>query len=99
MNILTTFYHTQSGEQALRVPIAFDIIRKPEFSCDIESKKFKRKSPVNKNELMLNIVVSILHGYLRGKVHTNLSRFIRIMQTANLNSYFGIRSNNAVKFL
>lgn len=52
MNILTTFCHTQSGEQVLRVPIAFDIIRKPEFSCDIESKKVKCKSHVTKNELM-----------------------------------------------
>jgi hypothetical protein len=52
MNILTAFYHTQSGEQPLRVPIAFDIIRKPVFSCDIESKKVKRKSNVTKNELM-----------------------------------------------
>ena len=34
--------------QPLRVPIAFNIIRKPEFSCDIKSKKIKRKSHVTK---------------------------------------------------
>lgn len=52
INMLTTFLHTQSGEQPLRIPIAFDIISKPEFSCDIKSKKVKRKSHVTKNELM-----------------------------------------------
>ena len=52
INLLTTFYHTQTGELPLRVPIAFDIIAKYEHSCDIESKKVKRKSPTTKNELM-----------------------------------------------
>ena len=52
MNIFSTLYHISSKEQVLRIPIAFDIIRKPEFSCDIESKKVKRKSHVTKNELM-----------------------------------------------
>lgn len=60
INILTTFYHSQSGEQALKVPIAFDVITKPEFSCDIESKKVKRKSLVTKNELMRNQIAQAI---------------------------------------
>lgn len=51
INILTTFYHTQANDQPLRVPIAFDIVTKYEYS-DIQSKKVKRKSSVTKNELM-----------------------------------------------
>jgi hypothetical protein len=60
INLLTTFYHTQTGEQPLRVPIAFDIIAKYEHSCDIKSKQVKRKSPLTKNELMrLQITIAI----------------------------------------
>ena len=51
INILSTFYYTQAQEQPLRVPIAFDIVAKYEYT-DIKSKKVKRKSPVTKNELM-----------------------------------------------
>jgi hypothetical protein len=51
INLLTTFYYTQTGEQPLKVPIAFDIVAK--YSrCDIKSKKEIRKSHVTKNELM-----------------------------------------------
>ena len=59
INLLTTFYYTQSGEQPLKVPIAFDIIAKYS-QCDIKSKKETRKSPVTKNELMrsqINIAI------------------------------------------
>lgn len=51
INLLTTFYYTQTGEQPLKVPVAFDIIAKYGV-CDIKSKKEQRKSPVTKNELM-----------------------------------------------
>ena len=53
INLLTTFYYTQTLEQPLKVPIAFDIIAKYGV-CDIKSKKEQRKSPVTKNELMRN---------------------------------------------
>ena len=52
INLLTTFYHTQQTEQEpLRVPIAFDIVTKYEYT-DIASKKVKRKSDTTKNEQM-----------------------------------------------
>ena len=51
INLLTTFYYTQTGEQPLKVPIAFDIIAKYGY-CDLKSKKEQRKSPITKNEQM-----------------------------------------------
>lgn len=51
MNLLSTFYYTQAGEQPLKVPIAFDIITKYGY-CDLKSKKEQRKSSVTKNEQM-----------------------------------------------
>ncbi len=51
INLLTTFYYTQAGNQPLKVPIAFDIVAKYS-QCDIKSKQETRKSPVTKNELM-----------------------------------------------
>ena len=51
MNILTMFYHTQKYEQALKVPLAIEIIHKYPM-CDLKTKKKHRKSAVNKNELL-----------------------------------------------
>ena len=51
VNLLTTFYYTQKGDQPLKVPIGFDIVAKY-GQCDIVSKKEIRKSPITKNELM-----------------------------------------------
>lgn len=60
INLLTTFYYTQqTGQEPLKVPIAFDVVAKYEYS-DIKSKEVKRKSPVTKNELMrsqINIAI------------------------------------------
>jgi hypothetical protein len=47
MNILTMFYHTQKYEQALKVPLAIEIIHKYPM-CDLKTKKEHRKSTVNK---------------------------------------------------
>ena len=65
INILTTFYYTQNQEQALKVPIAFDIIAKYEHSCDITSKKVKRKSPVTKNELLRSQITTALQNVVK----------------------------------
>jgi hypothetical protein len=55
INILTTFYHTQKHKQALRVPLAIDIIHKYPY-CDLATKKEQRKSHITKNELLRNQV-------------------------------------------
>jgi hypothetical protein len=51
INLLTAFYHTQSQDMPLRVPIGFEIISKLKC-CDLKTKKEQRKSSVTKNELM-----------------------------------------------
>ena len=51
MNILTMFYHTQKYEQALKVPLAMEIVHKYPM-CDLKTKKEHRKSAVNKNKLL-----------------------------------------------
>jgi len=55
INLLTAFYHTQSQDMPLRVPISFEIIEKYKC-CDIETKKEQRKSSVTKNELMRKMI-------------------------------------------
>ena len=51
---VTSFYHTQSAtsSEALRVPIAFDCVRKTIHFVDPKTNKEKRKSPISKNEMM-----------------------------------------------
>jgi len=46
MNLLTMFYHTQKYEQALKVPLAIEIVHKYPM-CDLKTKKEHRKSAVN----------------------------------------------------
>lgn len=61
MNILTMFYHTQRYEQALKVPLAIEIVHKYPF-CDLKTKKEQRKSIITKNELMRKqITIAILN--------------------------------------
>ena len=98
MNILTTFCHTQSGEQALRVPIAFDIIRKPEFSCDIESKKVKRKSHVTKNELMRAQITqaiknSVLFSYVLADSWFSSSENMKFIHEKDKYFIFDLKTN------
>lgn len=51
INLLTTFYYTQSQEEPLKIPVAFNVIEK--YSCcDIKTKKEIKKSIVTKNEQM-----------------------------------------------
>jgi len=54
INLVTSFYHTQSATSsaALRVPIAFDCVRKTIHFVDPKTNKEKRKSPISKNEMM-----------------------------------------------
>lgn len=68
VNLLSTFYYTQTGEQALKVPIAFDITAKYAY-CDLKSKKQQRKSSVTKNDQMRSqITTAIQNGVKFGYV-------------------------------
>jgi len=58
INLVTAFYHTQSAtsSEALRVPIAFDCVRKTIPLVDPKTGKQKRRSPVSKNEMMCSML-------------------------------------------
>jgi len=54
INLLTAFLHTQSAtsSEPLRVPVAFECVKKTDRYTDQKTNKEKRKSPVTKNEMM-----------------------------------------------
>jgi hypothetical protein len=58
INLLTAFYHTQSAisSEFLRVPVAFECVKKTVRFTDPKTGKDKRKSPVTKNEMMRSIL-------------------------------------------
>ena len=58
INLLTAFYHTElpTESQALRVPVAFECVKKTIRFCDLETRKEKRQSPVTKNEMLRSMV-------------------------------------------
>lgn len=64
INLLSTFYYSQIGEQPLKVPIAFDIIAKYGY-CDIKSKKELCKSPSSKNELMRAQILQAIKNQIK----------------------------------
>ncbi len=67
INILTTFYYTQTQEQPLKVPIAFDLVTKYEFSCDLDTKRMKRKSRITKNEQMRDQITAAIKNVVKFK--------------------------------
>jgi hypothetical protein len=58
INLLTAFYHTQSltESEPLRVPIAFNCVKKTIRFHDEKTGKEKRKSAITKNEMMRSMV-------------------------------------------
>ena len=67
INLLTAFYHSQAEEACLplRVPVAFETVRKPIWFCDLATRKEKRQSTVTKNELLRNMVDQSLLNQLK----------------------------------
>jgi hypothetical protein len=64
INLLTAFYHTQlpASSVPLRVPVAFECVKKTVRFSEVKTRKEKRRSPVTKNEMMrcmLQIAVEI----------------------------------------
>ena len=98
INLLTTFYYTQqTGQEPLRVPIAFDIINKYEYS-DIESKEVKRKSPVTKNELMRSqikvaIKNAVKFSYVLADSWFSSSENMKFIHEKNKYFIFDLKSN------
>jgi hypothetical protein len=58
INLLTAFYHAQSSteSESLRIPVAFECVKKPVRFIDSKTGKEKRKSSVTKNEMMRSMV-------------------------------------------
>jgi hypothetical protein len=58
INLLTAFYHTQSVALAepLRIPVAFECVKKTVRFLDAKTGKEKRKSPITKNEMMRSLL-------------------------------------------
>jgi hypothetical protein len=58
INLLTAFYYTQSAtsSEALRIPVAFECVKKTVRFTDPKTGKEKRKSPVTKNEMMRSML-------------------------------------------
>lgn len=67
INLLTAFYHSQHCDQAIpiRIPIAYQLVLKTVLFCDIKSRKEKRISPVNKNEMLRSMVQQSIHNQLK----------------------------------
>lgn len=63
VNILNCLYH--SG--GINIPVAFEIIRKTEWYCDLETRKEIRKSRLTKNELMREMIKTCMRNRLRFK--------------------------------
>jgi len=61
---LTAFYHTQlpTETEALRIPVAFECVKKTVLYCDKKTGKEKRKSPVTKNEMMRTMVLQAVEN-------------------------------------
>jgi hypothetical protein len=58
INLLTAFYHTQSidSSEPLRIPIAFECVKKTVRFSEIKTRREKRQSPVTKNEMMRSMI-------------------------------------------
>jgi hypothetical protein len=67
INLLTAFYHTQGKEEEipLRVPVAFETIKKTVKYQDKKTGKEKRKSDESKNEMMRNMIQEALNKELK----------------------------------
>lgn len=69
INLLTAFYHnTKANEELpLRIPVAFECVKKDVSYTDAKSGKTKRKSSVTKNELMQNMIKQCIRNQLKFK--------------------------------
>jgi hypothetical protein len=67
INLLSTFYHSEKGGQAVRLPIGCRIIAKTEEYIDEKSGAKKRGSPVTKNEMMQEMIKRHIQNHVRFK--------------------------------
>ncbi len=61
LNILNALYYSND----VAIPVAFEIVRKPIWYCDLETKEEKRKSTITKNEMMRQMIQTCLGNQLK----------------------------------
>lgn len=61
LNILNALYYSND----IAIPVAFEIVRKPVWYCELETKQHKRKSTITKNELMREMIQTCLANQLK----------------------------------
>jgi Transposase DDE domain len=65
-NLLSAFYYTEGTvtqidkKSPLRIPVAFETIKKTVRFCDVKTQKEKRASPISKNELMRQMIIQCI---------------------------------------
>lgn len=66
INLLTAFYVSQKDEKSepLRVPVAYELVQKPEVECVIATRKVTRKMLKTKNEMMRDMIGQLIHNQL-----------------------------------
>ena len=67
INLLTAFYHSQKANDdlPLRIPVAFECIKKDVSYTDKKTGKPKRTSSVTKNELMQDMIIQCIRNQLK----------------------------------
>lgn len=100
INLLSAFYHTQKDPKTLplRIPVAFETIKKTIRFCDIKTKKEKRASPISKNELMQQMIVQaiangLIFKYILGDSWFASSDNMRFIQQKKKFFIFDLQSN------
>lgn len=69
INLVNFVYHTKlDDEQSISLPVAFELVTKTDVVQDRKSGKYKRKSPVSKNELVRErLKILVQHNRLKFK--------------------------------
>ena len=67
INLLTAFYHSTKPDEDLpiRIPVAFELVKKDVSFTDPKSGKSKRTSSVTKNELMQQMIKQCIRNQLK----------------------------------
>lgn len=63
INLLNALYHSDN----VSVPVAFEVVRKPNQFCDVVTRKVKRASEVTKNELMREMIATCINNNVKFK--------------------------------
>jgi len=69
INLLTAFYHCQKNDDdlPLRIPVAFECVKKDVSYTDEKTGKIKRTSSITKNELMQQMITQCIRNQLKFK--------------------------------